>query len=1367
MTLVSCIAGPTELVFEEKMIDGDQKSNSASLRITESYPKDLTVNSITPIILKLATNQNANCRYSEIPTAFNLMTSFTITGQAHHETAVILKENKKFFFYVQCKNTAKSLFSGISVLSVTLQSEDINSPQETTIFTKAKKIINERCVNCHNAIYPENSPSRLQMVTENQWLNSGYVVASRPESSKLYYRIKNSKGSSGPKNMPLTGATLTDPELKILEDWIMSLNSDHNITELTLSDLSPLNLNLKEIIPLQLKVSSNNNAFCRYSNKSDALYRDMHLFTTTGEKKHVTTVTPQENKKHIYYIKCKTSELDIYSSVAQLSVTLDAPVTPATKVLAAMNIGGPALVVGDTIFQKDPTYPSGCWFGPGSIQWGSLSDRKVTGGGNLTKVFQHHGCNTNYKYDYVVPNGQVKVRLLYAETREDSINTPGRICTKVNGQTVVPSQVLGGNYGLFTAVEKILDLNITSGKVTIEGCGGIISGVIIERNTDILEDKIVDEFPLKPIHAINVGGKSYTAADGTIYKQDPNLFIAGSCNFHPDSFLFTSNNLGDREIKNSGNLKYVYQSHACDNISYDLNVPNGIYTVKLMFAETWEDAKDSRTISFKVNEIAAVQNFMIGKEIGVFHAVEKVVTVSVTDGKIRIAGNPLLSGIAVYPDTTSQAKISFAQNRSIINGNGDSFYTSVDITIDKASKFNVFTKVSTLGSTLQLEKDFELVNDFVYFQPGTSTAKIIILIKNKFESTGDDKNIILSFLSNSSRFGTPSGITKHVLTVRNTPFETTKTYDPALAPERFTKFQKVMETRCFACHRGGGISKMDDLLTEKQWRDSAYIEPGHLDSLLWQRMDKENGAHGAMPPQRPANTTWESEKQIVKDFILGLNYTIADCNQEEVRPITMRRLTSLELKNSISFLLNDDSIKLENLSDVPSNEDGFNKVPGSYGNLNSFYSEYYEAIGKAVNLSVTSGKIKWLKNCDLSIQTCRKDILTKFQWLALKGATDILLTDKIHFMAENLGSTSHEKMSAALETILLHPKFTNLIESENETEGAGLRSLQGREIAIRLSFFLWQSIPDEELLNKAPLLINNIELNKEIDRMIAHPRFDQFARFFVSNWLSFSKLSNKMQGEPFSKITSYKEETILFVKYIFQNNLPMGNILDGKFTFLNETMAKVYGLSGISGTSFNKVDLPENLSRGGILSHPAFLAMTGDSKQQLQAYIRGSWGNRVLLCRKLSAADLSGSKTDLFLPFDAPLEEQAAVHRSQKECFSCHKFLDPFGLALHQYDYRGKIRENDQFGNPIHSSGVLYTKQFNSYQQFTSILKEEKDFGNCFTRKVFSSALDFSESNVADQCATQKLAKSISINTGLKDFIKILVKSQSFKTKIQ
>jgi mono/diheme cytochrome c family protein len=273
----------------------------------------------------------------------------------------------------------------------------------------------------------------------------------------------------------------------------------------------------------------------------------------------------------------------------------------------------------------------------------------------------------------------------------------------------------------------------------------------------------------------------------------------------------------------------------------------------------------------------------------------------------------------------------------------------------------------------------------------------------------------------------------------------------------------------------------------------------------------------------------------------------------------------------------------------------------------------------------------------------------------------------------------------AVARVLVDPNFLFRFEREPATVAPGTPfRLTDLELASRLSFFLWSSVPDDELRETAVRgqLKNPAVLEKQVRRLLADPRADALVSNFAGQWLFLRELKNVRPDSPdFDENLrrSFQQETELLFRTIVREDRPIIDLLDADFTFVDERLATHYGMDGIRGSRVRRVPLAANDPRRGLLGHGSVLTVTS-AANRTSPVVRGKWVLDNLLGMPPPQPP-PGVETNL--EKDAAqvkvtsLRQRLELHRANAACASCHKVMDPIGLTLENFDHVGKWRTAD------------------------------------------------------------------------------------------
>ena len=368
---------------------------------------------------------------------------------------------------------------------------------------------------------------------------------------------------------------------------------------------------------------------------------------------------------------------------------------------------------------------------------------------------------------------------------------------------------------------------------------------------------------------------------------------------------------------------------------------------------------------------------------------------------------------------------------------------------------------------------------------------------------------------------------------------------------------------------------------------------------------------------------------------------------------------------------------------------------------------------------------------------CAREIISS---LAAKAYRRALETDDIDDLMTffDLGTEDggfEVGIRTALQAILASPHFVFRLEEVPADAAPGdVYRLGDIDLATRLSYFLWGTHPDDELVALADegRLSDPTVLDAQTRRMLEDPRAEALATRFAYQWFRLQDLE-KIHPDALMYpywdhrlVEAMLRETELFFEHLVRSDAPFFELLTADYTFVNERLARHYGIPGVSGEEFRRVDLPEG-ARRGLLGHGSILTLTSHA-DRTSPVLRGKWVMEVLLgtpppppppdVSDLEATD--EAKDGRFLT----VRERLEMHRSNPACRSCHRVIDPIGLALENFDVTGAWRIKDQ-GRTVDTSGELYDGSpiLSAADLRAALLEREESLVRTFIENLMAYAL--------------------------------------------
>jgi len=369
-----------------------------------------------------------------------------------------------------------------------------------------------------------------------------------------------------------------------------------------------------------------------------------------------------------------------------------------------------------------------------------------------------------------------------------------------------------------------------------------------------------------------------------------------------------------------------------------------------------------------------------------------------------------------------------------------------------------------------------------------------------------------------------------------------------------------------------------------------------------------------------------------------------------------------------------------------------------------------------------------------SLQCARVDLETLARRAYRRPVTSAEINGLVRFvqMARDQGDSFEQGMQVALTAILVSPHFLFRIEHDPDPAKPAVHDISEFELATRLSYFLWASMPDEELFqlaSKQDLRKPQI-LDAQVRRMLADPKSKALVDNFGAQWLQLRSL-DRIQPDPdrFPKFNDelrrdMKRETELFFQYIIQEDRSILDFIDADYTFVNARLAKFYGLPQVDSNQFQRVQLPPDSHRGGVITQAAILTASS-FPNRTSPVLRGKWILENILNAPPPPPPPDVPNLDQnAVGSSASMRQQLEAHRTNPVCNACHASMDPLGFGLENFDAIGRWRTKD--GNfPIDATGRLPNgKTFDGPEGLKQLLLSDQTiFTKCLAEKLLTYAL--------------------------------------------
>jgi hypothetical protein len=522
----------------------------------------------------------------------------------------------------------------------------------------------------------------------------------------------------------------------------------------------------------------------------------------------------------------------------------------------------------------------------------------------------------------------------------------------------------------------------------------------------------------------------------------------------------------------------------------------------------------------------------------------------------------------------------------------------------------------------------------------------------------------------------------------------------------------LINTYCAPCHgekkRKGGVT-FDYV---KKSPATPSFRP------LWKNAVAQIKSH-AMPPEGTEKQPTEQERKIIVDWVAGIKHL----SPKDPGEFVIRRLSRVEYGNTLHDLLGVDPRIADELPEEVFGAGYTNSLSPLL--LEKFLLVANEALSRpGVDRRLFPGPTE-------PRQVARSLARRAYRRPPTEAEIDVLMS--VYTLAAGRGRSTAEALRLMAKAVLVSPQFLFITPDGEAGPNRDIVPLGDHQLASRLSYFLWAAPPDAELsaLADSGKLKDPAVLAGQARRLLADPRSRALFDGFGAQWLGLDKLAAKtFDPAKFPQMTAalraaMVDEARLLFESILRENRTLRTFIDADYSFLNETLAPLYGLQ-VAGPEMRKVPLT-NVDRGGILTMPGILATTS-FPNRTSAVNRGVWVLEQVLGEHVPPAPANVpplEKQDREKAAELTLRQRTELHRTDPTCASCHKVLDPIGFGLENFDAIGRWRDRDDAGGAIDPTGELPGKQrFSSPRELKRIIAARtEDFSRNLAGRLLAYAL--------------------------------------------
>ena len=551
----------------------------------------------------------------------------------------------------------------------------------------------------------------------------------------------------------------------------------------------------------------------------------------------------------------------------------------------------------------------------------------------------------------------------------------------------------------------------------------------------------------------------------------------------------------------------------------------------------------------------------------------------------------------------------------------------------------------------------------------------------------------------------------------------------------------VLEEYCYACHGDGqnkGGIQLDVFKT---------VGDVHRGYKLWEQVFRKVRA-GEMPPEGRKKRPSKEEQALIAGWIRHSLDDFYVNSPPDPGRVTVRRLNRSEYNNVIRDLL---KVDFKPAKDFPPDDSGhgFDNI-GDVLSMSPLLLEKYLAAAEkiaeqAVAVPARGQPMDPKRLTAFQQQYFRYPISRNLRRAAAEGFVRPFLRRayrrevtqeevgrvmRLAKQAVDDGGSFEEGVRLAVMATLISPHFIFRWELDGAPgKPKAIRSLNEFELASRLSFFIWGSLPDDQLLQLANQGQLRKNLNAEVSRMLKDQRAESLVENFAGQWLELRNLNvYRPDRKLFPSYTpelrdDMRRETELLFAHVMRGNRSVLELISADYSFLNTRLAAHYGIKNINGNNFRQVSL-KGTGRGGILGHASVLTITSDPNRTSPVK-RGKYVLENILGTPPPPPPPDVPELEVTGANKGTLREQMIKHRTNAVCASCHEKMDPIGFAFEHFDAIGRYREQDN-GKPIDATGKLDTgESFKNASDLRGIVvgKKRDFFARCLTEKMLTYAL--------------------------------------------
>lgn len=491
------------------------------------------------------------------------------------------------------------------------------------------------------------------------------------------------------------------------------------------------------------------------------------------------------------------------------------------------------------------------------------------------------------------------------------------------------------------------------------------------------------------------------------------------------------------------------------------------------------------------------------------------------------------------------------------------------------------------------------------------------------------------------------------------------------------------------------------------------------------------------------------------------------CGPIKVGTSALRRLNREEIQNSLTDLLYVSGSFVNNIPEEAAGGSGFINDGASLLLSDVFLRQLSQSIEAAVAASLTTPNSPLITCSTGDINTCAKTNLTSLATLAYRRPLSVAEQADLSALFDvNIPAGLSTAVIMVASRIFLSPNFLFVTSFGGGSKG-DFKVLSAHELAARLSLFLWNSVPDKQLLDLATSgkLRDRTVLRDQVKRLLLDPRAKRFSISFFRQWLGYMKIADDTMIMRDNLTSQLRQdmigETEAFLGALVNEDKSPIDLITADYTYLNASMASHYGIGGVSGGAYQRVSLPATSRRRGLFTQASILTLKAHQGDSAPIQ-RGHYLLEQVFCEAPPPPPFVPPTISDGGGGNLTVKQMLAAHSSNPSCAGCHAAMDPIGISFENFDQLGKFRFNYPNGQVVDSTGSVFDQSFQDYVDIVSARNAQWKARSCVAKKIVSYAVN-RRLAYSETCAAEKISEiAITPQSKFSDLIVEVVASDLF-----